>query len=167
MRMAILRQKMQKWNTNLLSDEVVEFLARNITQSVRALEGALVRTSTVASFNNCSPSIAFLRDNLADLMTQQAGSGVSIADIKQRVANELGLRVEDIDSRRRLASLAHPRQVAMFLARKHTNASLQDIGAAFGRDHSTVLHALRNVESKMETDAPLRSMIEQFAQALA
>ncbi len=167
MRMAILRQKMQKWNTNLLSDEVVEFLARNITQSVRALEGALVRTSTVASFNNCSPSIAFLRDNLADLMTQQAGSGVSIADIKQRVANEFGLRVEDIDSRRRLASLAHPRQVAMFLARKHTNASLQDIGAAFGRDHSTVLHALRNVESKMETDAPLRSMIEQFAQALA
>ena len=100
-------------------------------------------------------------------MTQQAGSGISIADIKQRVANEFGLRVEDIDSRRRLASLAHPRQVAMFLARKHTNASLQDIGAAFGRDHSTVLHALRNVENKMETDAPLRSMIEQFAQALA
>ncbi len=168
MRMAILRQKMQSWKTNMLSNEVVEFLARNITQSVRALEGALVRTSTIASLNNTCPSIAFLRDNLADLMTRQpVGSGVSIADIKQRVANEFGIRVEDIDSRRRLASLAHPRQVAMFLARKHTNASLQDIGAAFGRDHSTVLHALRNVESKLETDAPLRSMVEQFAEALA
>ena len=167
MRMAILRQKMQSWKTKVLSNEVVEFLARNITQSVRALEGALVRTSTIASLSNTCPSIAFLRDNLADLMPQQASSGISIADIKQRVANEFGIRVEDIDSRRRLASLAHPRQVAMVLARKHTNASLQDIGAAFGRDHSTVLHALRNVEAKLESDAPLRCMIDQFAEALA
>ena len=167
MRLAILRQKMQKWQTKLLSDEVVEFLARNITQSVRTLEGALVRASSFASFNNCCPSIAFLRTNLADLMVQQVTQTVSIADIKQRVANEFGIRVEDIDSRRRLASLAHPRQVAMFLARKHTNASLQDIGAAFGRDHTTVLHALRNVEAKMETDAPLRNMLDQFAEAFA
>ena len=167
MRLAILRQKMQKWQTNLLSDEVVEFLARNITQSVRTLEGALVRASSFAAFNNCCPSIAFLRNNLADLMVQQVTQTVSIADIKQRVANEFGIRVEDIDSRRRLASLAHPRQVAMFLARKHTNASLQDIGAAFGRDHSTVLHALRNVETKMESDDSLRSMLDQFAEVFA
>ena len=167
MRLAILRQKMQKWQTNLLSDEVLEFLARNITQSVRTLEGALVRASSFASFNNCCPSIAFLRTNLADMMGQQVTQTVSIADIKQRVANEFGIRVEDIDSRRRLASLAHPRQVAMFLARKYTTASLQDIGAAFGRDHSTVLHALRNVESKMETDTPLRNMLDQFAEAFA
>lgn len=167
MRMAILRQKMQRWNTKLLSDEVVEFLARNITQSVRALEGALVRTSTIASFSNSCPSIAFLRTNLADLMNQKTGSGISIADIKQRVANEFGIRVEDLDSRRRMASLAHPRQVAMFLARKHTSSSLQDIGAAFGRDHSTVLHALRNVESKLCSDVPLRDMVERFAEAFA
>ena len=146
---------------------MVEFLARNITQSVRTLEGALVRASSFASFNNCCPSIAFLRNNLADLMVQQVTQTVSIADIKQRVANEFGIRVEDIDSRRRLASLAHPRQVAMFLARKHTNASLQDIGAAFGRDHSTVLHALRNVEAKMESDDSLRSMLDQFAEVFA
>lgn len=167
MRMAILRQKMLRWKTNLLSNEVIEFLARNITQSVRALEGALVRTSAIASFSNCCPTIASLRTNLADMMSQQPSTGLSIADIKQRVANEFGIRVEDLDSRRRLASLAHPRQVAMFLARRHTSCSLQDIGAAFGRDHSTVLHALRNVESKLETDAPLRNMVEQFAEALA
>ena len=168
MRMAILRQKMQRWKTNLLSNEVIEFLARNITQSVRALEGALVRTSTIASFSNSCPSIAFLRTNLADLMVQQAAaSGITIADIKQRVANEFGLRVEDLDSRRRLASLAHPRQVAMFLARRHTSCSLQDIGAAFGRDHSTVLHALRNVESKLSSDAALRDMMGRFEEALA
>ena len=166
--MAILRQKMQRWKTNMLSNDVIEFLARNITQSVRALEGALVRTSTIASFSNSCPSIAFLRTNLADLMVQQAAaSGITIADIKQRVANEFGLRVEDLDSRRRLASLAHPRQVAMFLARRHTSCSLQDIGAAFGRDHSTVLHALRNVESKLSSDAALRDMMGRFEEALA
>lgn len=167
MRMAILRQKMQRWKTNLLSNEVVEFLARNITQSVRALEGALVRTSTIASFSNSCPSIAFLRDNLADLMVKQTGTGITIADIKQRVANEFGLRVEDLDSRRRLASLAHPRQVAMFLARRHTSCSLQDIGAAFGRDHSTVLHALRNVEAKLSSDSGLQEIIGRFDEAIA
>lgn len=168
MRMAILRQKMQRWKTNLLSNEVIEFLARNITQSVRALEGALVRTSTIASFSNSCPSIAFLRTNLADLMAQQScATGVSIADIKQRVAAEFGLRVEDLDSRRRLASVAHPRQVAMFLARRHTGSSLQDIGAAFGRDHSTVLHALHTVESKLSSDSGLRDMLGRFEEALA
>ncbi len=168
MRKAILRQKMQRWKTNLLSEEVVEFLARNITQSVRALEGALVRTSTIASFSNACPSVAFLRTNLADLMTRQVTtSGVSIAEIKQRVANEFGLRVEDLDSRRRMASLAHPRQIAMFLARRHTSASLQDIGAAFGRDHSTVLHALHNVESKLNTDTALRGIVDNFAELYA
>jgi chromosomal replication initiator protein len=167
MRMAILRQKIQSWKKNLLSDEVLDFLARNITKSVRTLEGALVRTGIAASLNNTCPTIASLRSDLADLMNLKPSTGVSIADIKQRVANEFGIRVEDLDSRRRLASLAHPRQVAMFLARKHTSSSLQDIGAAFGRDHSTVLHALRSVETKLETDAPLRHMVEQFAETFA
>jgi chromosomal replication initiator protein len=167
MRMAILRQKIQSWKKNLLSDEVLDFLARNITKSVRTLEGALVRTGIAASLNNTCPTIASLRSDLADLMNLKPSTGLSIADIKQRVANEFGIRVEDLDSRRRLASLAHPRQVAMFLARKHTSSSLQDIGAAFGRDHSTVLHALRSVETKLETDAPLRHMVEQFAETFA
>ncbi len=168
MRMAILRQKMLKWKQNLLSDEVVQFLARNITQSVRALEGALIRTSTFASFNNGCPSIAFLRENLADLMTRRASSGISIADIQQRVANEFGLRVDDINGRRRTAAIAHPRQVAMFLARQHTSCSLQDIGAAFGgRDHGTVLHAMRTIEEKLRVDSSLREVLSRVSEALA
>lgn len=168
MRMAILRQKMLKWKQNLLSDEVVQFLARNITQSVRALEGALIRTSSFASFNNGCPSIAFLRENLADLMTKRAATGISIADIQQRVANEFGLRVEDINGRRRTAAIAHPRQIAMFLARQHTSCSLQDIGEAFGgRDHGTVLHAMRTIEEKLRVDATLREVMGRVSEALA
>ena len=169
MRMAILRQKMLKWKQNLLSDEVVQFLARNITQSVRALEGALIRTSALASFSNACPSIAFLRENLADLMNKRSASGgISIADIQKRVASEFGLRVEDINGRRRTASIAHPRQLAMFLARQHTGCSLQDIGEAFGgRDHGTVLHAMRTIEEKLRVDSSLREVITRVTEALA
>ncbi len=168
MRMAILRQKMLKWKQNLLSDEVVQFLARNVTQSVRALEGALIRTSTIASFSNACPSIAFLRENLADLMNKRASTGISIADIQERVASEFGLRVEDINGRRRTASIAHPRQVAMFLARQHTACSLQDIGEAFGgRDHGTVLHAMRTIEEKLRNDSGLRDILTRVTEALA
>lgn len=166
MRMAILKQKMMGWKNNILSDEVVEFLARNITQSVRALEGALVRTSAIASIYNTCPSIAYLRANLSDLMPQQSSKSITIAEIKSRIANEFGIRVEDIDSRRRQASLAHPRQLAMFLARRHTGASLQDIGAAFGRDHSTVLHALRMIETKLNADDVLREIVVRFEESL-
>ncbi len=168
MRMAILRQKMLKWKQRLISDEVVEFLARNITQSVRALEGGLIRTSTFASLTNCCPTIPFLKEKLADLMSKRATTGISIADIQQRVAEEFGIRLTDINGRRRTAAIAHPRQVAMFLARRHTSSSLQDIGAAFGgRDHGTVLHAMRTIEEKLREDSGLREMVDRMSAALA
>ncbi|MBR3903763.1 MAG: chromosomal replication initiator protein DnaA [Akkermansia sp.] len=168
MRMAILRQKMLKWKQNLLSEEVIQFLARNITQSVRALEGALIRTSTIASFSNSCPSIAFLRENLADLMNKRSSTGISIADIQKSVASEFGIRVDDINGRRRTAAIAHPRQIAMYLARQHTACSLQDIGAAFGgRDHGTVLHAMRTIEEKLHSDPSLRDILERVSEALA
>ncbi len=167
MRVAILRQKMLKWKKSLITDEVVEFLARNITQSVRALEGALIRTSTFASLTNACPSIAFLREKLADLMARRATIGISIADIQQRVADEFGVKIADINGRRRTAAIAHPRQVAMFLARRHTASSLQDIGAAFGgRDHGTVLHAMRTIEEKLQSDPCLRETLDRVSAAL-
>ncbi len=167
MRMAILRQKMLKWKQNLLSEEVIQFLARNITQSVRALEGALIRTSTIASFSNSCPSIDFLRENLADLMNKRSSTGISIADIQKSVASEFGIRVDDINGRRRTAAIAHPRQIAMYLARQHTACSLQDIGAAFGgRDHGTVLHAMRTIEEKLHQDVELRDVISRVSEAL-
>ena len=101
-------------------------------------------------------------------MNKRASSGISIADIQQRVASEFGLRVDDINGRRRTAAIAHPRQIAMFLARQHTSCSLQDIGAAFGgRDHGTVLHAMRTIEEKLRVDVELRDTLARVAEALA
>ena len=168
-RIAILRKKRSMWKSTLISDEVINYLAKNITRSVRRLEGALVRLATFASFSQKSPSIQDARVQLNDLLKEEKTTGdVTIADIQRRVAEEFNIRVADINGRRRTANIAHPRQMAMFLARRHTQSSLQDIGAAFGgRDHGTVIHAAKTIEEKMELDPELRNVIERISASLA
>jgi chromosomal replication initiator protein len=168
-RIAILRKKRSMWKSTLISDEVINYLAKNITRSVRRLEGALVRLATFASFSQKSPSVQDARVQLNDLLKEEKTTGdVTIADIQRRVAEEFNIRVADINGRRRTANIAHPRQMAMFLARRHTQSSLQDIGAAFGgRDHGTVIHAAKTIEEKMELDPELRNVIERISASLA
>lgn len=167
-RVAILRKKLKQWKSDLISPEVVDFLAKNITHSVRALEGALVRLTTFATFCHRRLSVADARAQLSDLLRQKRGEGISIEAIQQLVAEEFKVKVADLNGRRRTAAIAHPRQVAMYLARKHTERSLQDVGAAFGgRDHGTVLHAERTIESKLAEDAELRNCISRLSASLA
>ncbi len=168
-RIAILRKKRSMWKSTLISDEVINYLAKNITRSVRRLEGALIRLATFASFSQKSPTIQDARVQLNDLLKEEKNTGdVTIADIQRRVAEEFNIRVADLNGRRRTAGIAHPRQLAMFLARRHTQSSLQDIGAAFGgRDHGTVIHATKTIEDKMETDPTLRELVEHLSSTLA
>ncbi|MGN0865362.1 MAG: chromosomal replication initiator protein DnaA [Akkermansia sp.] len=168
-RLAILRSRLNHGRNKLLTPEVIEFLATHITRSVRALEGALVQLTTYASFCNRTLSVADARAQLRDqLRSKRSGdSAVSIADIQQRVADEFNIRVADLNGRRRTALVAQGRQVAMYLARKHTGRSLQDIGAAFGgRDHGTVLHAERSIEQKMVVDTLLNERVQRLVATL-
>lgn len=167
-RVAILRRKLKQWKSDLLEPEVVDFLAKHITHSVRALEGALVRLTTFATFCNRRLSVADARAQLSDMLRRTRGETVSIETIQQLVADEFKVRVADINGRRRTAAIAHPRQIAMYLARKHTQRSLQDVGAAFGgRDHGTVLHAERTIETKLQQDAALRDCLSRLSATLA
>ncbi len=168
-RLAILRKKRRMWKSNLISDEVLEYLAKNITRSVRRLEGALIRLATFSSFSQKSPSVQDARVQLNDLFKEEKNNvEVSIADIQRRVAEEFNIRVADINGRRRTANIAHPRQIAMYLSRRCTQNSLQDIGAAFGgRDHGTVIHATKTIEDKIATDPALRAVVERLSSALA
>lgn len=168
-RLAILRSRLNHGRNKLLTPEVIEFLATHITRSVRALEGALVQLTTYASFCNRTLSVADARAQLRDqLRSNRSGdSAVSIADIQQRVADEFNIRVADLNGRRRTAVVAQSRQVAMYLARKHTGRSLQDIGAAFGgRDHGTVLHAERSIEQKIAVDTLLNERVQRLVATL-
>lgn len=166
-RMAILRSKLRQWKSDMVTPDVLEFLAKHITHSVRALEGALVRLTTYATFCHRCLTVADARAQLSDLLRHNRGETVSIETIQQRVAEEFKVRVADINGRRRTADIALCRQVAMFLARKHTQRSLQDVGAAFGgRDHGTVLHAERSIEGKMAEDTELRERITRLSETL-
>ena len=166
-RMAILRSKIMRWKDALISDEVLDFLARNITRSVRRLEGALTRLAAVSSISARRPTLAEARQQVKDFLHDESNNVISIKDIQQCVADEFQLRVADLNSRRRIASLVHPRQIAMFIARHHTACSLQDIGAAFGgRNHGTVLHAERTIKEKMAEDPELRSTIDRMLATL-
>ncbi len=168
-RIAILRQKRRMWKGDLISDEVLEYLAKNITKSVRRLEGALIRLATFASFSQKRPTVMEARMQLRDMMHEEKNvTDVSISDIQNLVAQEFKIRVSDINGRRRTANVAHPRQIAMYLARKHTQSSLQDIGAAFGgRDHGTVIHATKTIEDKMSQDAELSEVINRLSSQFA
>ncbi len=167
-RIAILRNKRRQWKSELISDEVINFLAQHITRSIRRLEGAFTRLATLASFSRHRTTIAEARLQLKDMLREEQGSQVTIDEIQRRVAEEFEIRPADINGRRRTANIAHPRQLAMYLARLHTKSSLQDIGEAFGgRDHGTVIHATKAVEQRLAKDSDLRELVARLGAALA
>jgi chromosomal replication initiator protein len=143
-RVAILNRKAHECNVRLPT-EVAFFMAKRLRSNVRELEGALNRVVANANFSGRPITIDFVRDALRDLLALQ-DKLVTIENIQKTVADYYKIKVADILSKRRSRSVARPRQVAMALAKELTNHSLPEIGNAFGgRDHTTVIHAVRKV----------------------
>ena len=148
---AILMSKAQAEGVEL-PDEVAFFIAKRIRSNVRELEGALRRVIANSRFTDRPINLEFAKEALRDLLALQARL-VSIENIQKTVADYFKLRVADLLSKRRSRSIARPRQFAMALAKELTNHSLPEIGDAFGgRDHTTVLHGCRRIESLREED---------------
>ncbi len=167
-RTAILRSKRQLWKSDTVTDEILDFLAKNITCSVRRLEAALIRVASYSTFTHRELSLDDVRIHLRDLLREEEKRQIGIEDIQQHVAEAFNLKIADLSSPRRTAKIAHPRQIAMYLARRFTELSLQSISAAFARrDHGTVIHATRTVERKMENDPALRDLITRMCTALS
>jgi len=135
-----------------LPDEVAFFIAKRIRSNVRELEGALRRVIANYRFTGRTINLEFAKEALRDLLALQERL-VSIENIQKTVADYFKIRVGDLLSKKRSRSIARPRQIAMALAKELTNHSLPEIGDAFGgRDHTTVLHGCRRIESLRETD---------------
>jgi chromosomal replication initiator protein len=135
-----------------LPDEVAFFIAKRIRSNVRELEGALRRVIANYRFTGRNINLDFAKEALRDLLALQERL-VSIENIQKTVADYFKIRVGDLLSKKRSRSIARPRQFAMALAKELTNHSLPEIGDAFGgRDHTTVLHGCRRIESLRETD---------------
>ncbi|MHA1529442.1 MAG: chromosomal replication initiator protein DnaA [Alphaproteobacteria bacterium] len=150
----------------VLEPKVLEFLAQRISSNVRVLEGALTRLFAFASLVGRRITLDMTQECLADLL-RTADRKVTIDEIKRKVADHYNLRLSDLISARRARAVARPRQVAMFLAKTLTSKSLPEIGRGFGgRDHTTVIHAVRKVEQLRETDSQLADDIELLRRML-
>jgi len=158
-RMAILRKKAQALHVQL-PQEVLEFLAQRVRSNVRRLEGALMRVASFVSLSGREISRETVEQLLRDILQEEAKKTVTIDQIQKKVAEHFDVRLADMTSKRRPANIAFPRQVAMYLARHHTKASLNEIGDAFGgRDHGTVLHACKTVCARMQKEDQVRQLI--------
>ncbi|MGN7661873.1 MAG: chromosomal replication initiator protein DnaA [Anaplasma sp.] len=152
LRLGILQLKVEKMSVHV-PNEVLEFLAKNIKSNIRELEGALNKVVAHSSLVGSDVTIESASGILSDLLRANHKI-VTVGMIQKKVAEFFGIKLEDMYSARRLRALARPRQVAMYLAKKLTQKSLPYIGKSFGgRDHATVIHAVRQVEKLMESDA--------------
>lgn len=151
MRVAILIKKAENEGVTLAED-VAFFIAKHIRSNVRELEGGLKRVLAYSRFNNIPVSIGTAKEALKDLLAV-LNRQISVDNIQKTVADYYKIKVSEMYSKKRVRSLARPRQIAMALAKELTPMSLPEIGEAFGgRDHTTVLHACRKVNELVEAD---------------
>jgi chromosomal replication initiator protein len=145
---------------------VLEFLARRITSNVRELEGALNRIVAQSTLVGRAITLDLAREILQDLLRAYERR-VTIEEIQRRVAEHYGIRIADMHSSRRARAVARPRQVAMYLAKQLTPRSLPEIGRKFGgRDHTTVMYAIRKIEDLRTTEPLLSDDIETLRRLL-
>jgi chromosomal replication initiator protein len=150
----------------MIPDAVLDFLARRITSNVRELEGALNRIVAHATLVGRAITLDMAQDTLQDLLRAHERR-VTIEEIQRRVAEHYKIRLVDMQSARRARAVARPRQVAMYLAKQLTPRSLPEIGRKFGgRDHTTVMYAIRKIEELRAIDALLSEDIETLRRQL-
>jgi chromosomal replication initiator protein len=165
-RIAILKKKVETEEMSF-PQEVLEYIAQNITSNIRELEGALTRLLAYASLNNLEIDLSMAAAVLKDIIPV-VQRPLSLSDIQKTVAAYFGLTVEDLVAKKRSRDITVPRQIAMFLARELTDFSLPQIGSAFGgRDHSTVLHACDRIRTECETNINLRTALEEIKKQLS
>ena len=165
-RLAILRKKAAGLDVSL-PNHVLEYLAHRIKSNVRRLEGALLRVASFSSLSGRPLTDDSIEHVLRDILQEEARRAVSIDQVQRKVAEHYDVRLADMTSKRRPANIAFPRQIAMFISRRLTKNSLQDIGEAFGgRDHGTVIHACKTVQDRMDKQENLRQVIRFLETAL-
>ena len=165
MRVAILINK-AKAESAEMPEEVAFFVAKNVRSNVRELEGALRKILAYSRFNQKEISIQLAREALRDLLSIQ-NRQIGVENIQKTVADYYKIKVADMYSKKRPASIARPRQIAMYLAKELTQKSLPEIGELFGgRDHTTVLHAVRKIASERQTGTELNQQLHVLEQTL-
>lgn len=165
MRVAILMRKADGEGTTMPED-VAFFVAKNVRANVRELEGALRKILAYSRFSQKDINIQLAREALKDLLSIQ-NRQVGVENIQKTVADFYKIKVADMYSKKRPASIARPRQIAMYIAKEMTQKSLPEIGELFGgRDHTTVLHAVRKISAERQKNSELNQQLHVLEQTL-
>jgi chromosomal replication initiator protein len=150
----------------IINDNMLEFLAQKIDSNIRVLEGALNRVIAYSSFVGRPLTIDMAQEVLKDLI-RASQRRITIDDIQRKVADYYNLRLSDLLSARRSRQIARPRQVAMYLSKILTTRSLPEIGRKFGgRDHTTVIHAVKRIEGLRDSDSAIQEEVDLLTRSL-
>lgn len=164
-RIAILKKKAEKENANV-PDDVALFIANKVKSNIRELEGLLIRTVAYAILTKRTIDIELTKEVLKDILPKDIDN-IDIDTIQKIVAEYFNIQVSDMRKKNRSKSIVFPRQIAMYLSRTLTNASLPEIGESFGgRDHTTVIHACSKIKNLRERDSNFNNQIEDVVNKL-
>jgi len=164
-KVAILCKKAELYNV-FLTNEVGLFLASHLGANIRELEGALTRLRAYASLTGSEITVAMAKETLRDLLGDRQKI-ISVENIQKAVAQFYNISVSDLKSSKKLKIYSFPRQISMYLCRQMTKASFPEIGAKFGgKDHSTVIHAFRQIEKKISEDREIKKTVESLRNEL-
>ncbi len=165
MRQAILQKKARLRGCEIPAD-VLDYIAGHVDSNIRVLEGALTKLITESQISGKPLTINVARETLPGFIPQPARP-LQLSDILQAVSVHFGIRLQELLGRRRTRSISYPRHVAMYLARKLTSLSLEEIGMHFdGRDHSTILHAEQTIESARASDSEIAETLNLLTRQL-
>ncbi len=164
-RIAILRKKSDEEGLTI-NEDVIQLLASNLKNNIRELEGALIRLGAYASLTGQQITVVMAKNILRDLLGSKR-KVITAEDIQDAVATRFHIKISDLKSKRRTKTLVYPRQIAMFLCRDLTDASFPEIGRDFGgKDHTTIIHACKQMKKSQETDATLRATLESLKEEI-
>jgi len=160
-RIAILRKKSEEEGI-AIGEEVIQLVAENLRSNIRELEGALIRLGAYATLTGKAITTEMAKTILRDLLGSKR-KFITLEDVQEIVANRFNVKISELKSKRRTKTLVHPRQIAMFLSRELTDSSFPEIGREFGgKDHTTIMHACRQIEKALGADAALRTTIDSL-----
>ncbi len=170
-KMAILKKKleMKQYESNstiTIDDEVLSYIAKNVTENIRQLEGALTKLIALSNLKRAPIDLSLAEDALRDIVFFEQKKTVTPGFIIAVVAEHFGISADDITSLKRDKSIVIPRQIAMYLSRKYTSLSQKDIGASFNRDHATVIHAIKSVDSEIVNNPEFASTVNVIIKKL-
>ena len=160
-RIAIIKRKAKQCDMEI-SDEIAEFIAERLKSNIRQLEGVVKRSNATYQLEKELPSLTMAQNAIRDVMNDVQPTPITIERIIEEVARTFEVTAVDIKSPKRAAQISQARQVAMYVVREVTNLSYEEIGKEFGRDHSTAIYAVQQVERNMKTRSDYRNMVNDL-----